>query len=67
MNTMQEIYSGVGCEVLCNVFQIGGDGVAWKCRAPSSFIGFNKVFSLEGMAQNKECDEDRYCLQSCHC
>ena len=33
MYTIQEAYSGVGCEVLCGVLQIVGESVAWQCRA----------------------------------
>ena len=67
MNTMQETNFGVGCEVPCGVFQIVGEGVAWECRAWSTLIGFYKVFSLDGMAQNQEFDKNGHCLQRFHC
>ena len=67
MNTMQESYSGVGCEVPYGVLQIVGECVALGCRALSTLVGFYKVFSLDGMAQNLECDQDSYCLQTFHC
>ena len=50
MYTMQEAYSGVGCEVLCDVLQIVGEGVAWQCRAWSTLIGCYKIFNLNGLA-----------------
>ena len=56
MDTLQESYSGVGCEVPCGVFQIVGEGVASGCRALSTPIGFYKVFSLDGVAKNQKCD-----------
>ena len=66
MNTMQEAYC-IGCEVLCSVLQIVGEGVAWLCRAWSTLAGYHKVFSVDGMAQHQECHQDSYYLQSLHC
>ena len=67
MNTTQKAYSGIGCEVLCGVLQIVGEGVAWECRAWSTLTGCHKVFRLDGMAQHQECDHASYYLWSLHC
>ena len=66
MNTMQEAYSGVGCEVLCCVLQIVGEGVAWECRTWSTLVGCYKVFSLDGITHDQMCDQDNYYLQNLH-
>ena len=57
------MHSGVQCEVPCDVFQIVVEGVTWACRGLSTFIGFYKTLSLEGMAKYQECDQDSYDLQ----
>ena len=69
MYTMQEAYSGVGCEVLCGVLQIVGESVAWQCRAWSTLIWCYKIFNLNGLApaSGQDCDQDGYYLQKCHC
>ena len=67
MDTMQETNFGVRCEVPCGVFQVVGEGVASGCRAWGILIGFYKVFSLDGMAQHQECDQNCRCLQRFHC
>ena len=67
MNTMQEAYSGIGCEVLCGVLQIVGEGVTLEYRAWSTLIGCYKVFNLYAMAHHQKWEKYSYHLQSSHC
>ena len=64
---MQEAYSAVGCEVLCGVLQIVGEGVAWQFRTWITLVGCYNVFGMGGIAQHLECDQNSYNLQSFYC
>ena len=76
MQTMQEAYSGVVCEIMCHIFQIVGKGVAWLCRAWSSldvtkysvWMGWPNVRSMTKTATtciNTCIQMSQYALHAC--